>query len=117
MKQAISILLLPAVAAAAGYLRAEPPRETLYLPLRIHVLEAEDPAGVHCGVPEADLRRRVEGANRIWSEAGVRFYIESIVREKAAGQARFKLAEALQSAHLGLYESLAPAASRSTGAL
>jgi hypothetical protein len=101
----------------SGPVRDLPFDETLYLPLRFHVLQAESLPQVNSSARDDDLARRAAGASRIWGRAGIRVYLESILREPASGQDRFKLALSLDAVHLGLYESLAPKESRSAEAL
>lgn len=67
---------------------AEPPakeftfEEYLVAPLRVHLLAAEDQPDLCTSLSEADIERIATKANRIWSQAGISFYVESICREK-----------------------------------
>ena len=105
-------LLISVLAGVVPTEQPTPPapvfEKALYLPLRLHVLGAEDLPLVHCELSDDDLARRVAGVKRIWKQAGVRVYIESIVREPAAKVGRFKLLSGLDAVRLGHYESLLP---------
>jgi hypothetical protein len=83
------------------------------IPLRVHLLSSKDHPELHCLLTEEDVRRIVGKANRIWSVAGIHFGVESILREPAAREARFKLVrEKSPEVPLGLYQILAPEDSR-----
>ncbi|MHA3775148.1 Matrixin [Verrucomicrobiota bacterium sgz303538] len=56
--------------------------EYLIAPLRVHLLAAEDQPDLCTSLMEADIERITAKANRIWSQAGISFYVESVRREK-----------------------------------
>ncbi len=89
------------------------PEEFLLLPLRIHVLRAEEFPKIDAQLRDEDIFRIVAKANRVWGTAGVRFLIESLVHEPAAELERVALAEAVGTGNLGRYRELCPEASRS----
>ncbi|HEX8199458.1 MAG TPA: Matrixin [Isosphaeraceae bacterium] len=94
----------------------EPPGddEFVVIPLRVHVLTATDLPEVDCRLTEADVERIVGKVNQIWHVAGVHFGLESVAREPAAQQERFRrLRDLAGTAPLGLFRILRPEASRS----
>jgi hypothetical protein len=89
-----------------------PTAEFLVVPLRVHVLTADDPV-IDCKLTDADVRRIIGKVNGVWHVAGVHFGLESIVREPAVNTDRFrKVREELGGAPLSLYAELMPPASR-----
>jgi hypothetical protein len=94
----------------------EPPAydEFLVIPLRVHVLTATDLPEVDCRLSDVDIDRIVGKVNRVWHVAGIHFGLETVVREPAAHQERFRLTrDRSGSAPLGLFRILRPEASRS----
>ncbi len=107
-----------APAAASGDpLPSFAPDEFWLLPLRIHVLGAESAPQVDSRITDDDILRIVQKANRVSQAAGVRFMIESIVRESAVEVEKFKLTESNRPQGWGHYLALRPAASRADGLL
>lgn len=84
------------------------------VPLRVHVLKSDDLEDVNCGLTDTDISRVLGKVNGIWNKAGVHFGLESIVREEAADQDRFKLARGLAEgkAPSRLFRILRPGPSR-----
>jgi hypothetical protein len=106
---------LPAAGDEVSTDATEPPpyEEFLVLPLRIHILSATDLPEIDCGLTDDDIARIVGKVNGIWNKAGVHFGLESIVREPAVGQAKFRLTRDLNGAPpLGLFRILLPSESR-----
>lgn len=65
--------------------------EEFYLvPLRIHLLQSKDVADVHCQLTEKDVQRVLGKVNKIWAQAGIQFYLESLVIEDAIHQEEYK---------------------------
>ena len=60
--------------------------EFLILPVRVHLLESELQAPLQCQLSESDVDRIIGKVNRIWEQASIYFYVESVVREQAANQ-------------------------------
>ena len=58
----------------------------LLAPLRVHLLSASNAPNVHTTLKDADLTRILGKINGIWSQAGITFHLESLVREEAANQ-------------------------------
>lgn len=116
MRTAFGLALLVAL-FARGDEAAVPPSasEFLVIPLRVHVLAADDLPEVDCKLGDDDIRRIIKKVNGIWKSAGVYWGLESIVREPAAGQDRFRERRDRLGAvpiPLQAFRSLAPEASR-----
>ena len=58
--------------------------EFLLAPLRIHLLSAPDTPAVTTTLTATDVARILPKINRVWAQAGMHFYLESLVREQAA---------------------------------
>jgi hypothetical protein len=56
----------------------------LVAPLRIHLLEASDQPNLQTTLKDTDVSRILRKANGVWSQAGIHFYVESLVHEEAA---------------------------------
>lgn len=132
LRAAAALLLTfgPTIAGPAYAFRPEPPRadekvkaddveadppfgDFLVVPLRVHVLTATDLPEVDCKLTDDDVARVLKKANGIWHRAGIHLGLESLVREPAAGQDKFRLARDLEkSRSLGQYRVLLPAGSR-----
>jgi hypothetical protein len=54
--------------------------------VRVHLLTASNAPSVHTSLTESDVKRIMEKLNRVWAQAGLHFYLESIVREEAVHQ-------------------------------
>ena len=55
----------------------------LVAPLRVHLLSAKDVPAVHTTLTEQDITRILGKINGVWAQAGVHFYLESLVSEEA----------------------------------
>lgn len=88
----------------------EPLRDTfLVIPLRVHLLSSKDLPEVDCKLSDDDVRRIVRKVNGIWHKAGIHWGLESVRREPAAKEKRFKMARELGGAgNLGLFRILFP---------
>ena len=60
--------------------------EYLIAPLRIHLLSASNAPAIQTTLTEADIARILRKINGIWSQAGICFWLESLVHEEAAHQ-------------------------------
>ena len=58
----------------------------LLVPLRVHLLSAKGASNAATTLTEKDIARILPKMNRVWAQAGVHFYIESLLKEEAAGQ-------------------------------
>jgi hypothetical protein len=89
--------------------------EFVVIPLRVHVLSSSDLPDVNCGLTDADIHRVLGKVNGIWHQAGVHWGLESLVREPAAKQERFKMAlEADPDDRLSVFRMLAPEETRAS---
>ncbi len=87
--------------------------EFVVIPLRVHVLSSSELPEADCRLSDADVARIVGKVNAIWHAAGVHWGVESVVREPAAQEARFRLARDLDGpGNLALFRMLVPEASR-----
>lgn len=59
-------------------LHAAEPRPELVLPVRVCLMQSTNQPTLHTTLTEADVQRIFGKVNRIWSQAGIRFEIESI---------------------------------------
>lgn len=53
-------------------------------PLRVHLLTARDDEALRTTLTDADVHRIVGKVNLIWAQAGLHFFVESILREEPA---------------------------------
>jgi hypothetical protein len=87
--------------------------EFVVIPLRVHILSSTDLPDVNCGLTDADVTRILGKVNGIWHQAGVHWGLESLVREPASKQDKFKAAlDADEGDKLGVFKMLAPEDSR-----
>lgn len=110
------------LAAAIALVSDDPPKppeaaDFLVIPLRVHVLTADDLPEVDCKLADEDIKRIVGKVNGVWRAAGIHFGLDSIVREPAAKQDRFRALRDLAgdngSVPLNVFRILMPDASRS----
>ena len=57
--------------------------EFLIVPLRVHLLSAEGESPLKTSLKEADIERIIPKINNVWAQAGIHFYVESLVKEEA----------------------------------
>ena len=60
--------------------------EYLIAPMRIHLLSARNAPAIQTTLTEIDISRILKKINGIWSQAGICFWLESLVREEAEHQ-------------------------------
>lgn len=109
------LISIPALGGDGEVATPPPSADFLVIPLRIHILTAEDLPEVDCKLTDDDIRRIVGKVNKVWSAAGVYWGIDSIVREPAARQDRFRKVRELADngqPPLPVFRSLAPDSSR-----
>ncbi len=58
-------------------------QEYLLAPVRVHLLSAKDSPAIQTTLMESDITRILGKLNGVWSQAGLHFYLESLVREEA----------------------------------
>ncbi len=84
----------------------------LVAPVRVHLLSASNGPAIHTTLTNSDVERILKKMNGVWAQAGISFWLESLVREESLNQsytARMGLPDDLR----GLLE-LRPPASRAT---
>jgi hypothetical protein len=85
----------------------------LLAPVRVHLLSASNAPAIATTLSSNDVTRILGKVNRIWAQAGIVFWIESVVREPAASEA--EVAPRLgQPDDLPLLLKLRPPATRAT---
>lgn len=55
----------------------------LLVPVRVHLLLAKDSPAIETTLTEDDITRILGKMNGVWAQAGLHFYLESLVREEA----------------------------------
>jgi len=81
------VLLVAACAARGAELQPKFQFDDFLLaPLRVHLLSASNAPNIHTTLKETDLTRILGKINGIWSQAGITFHLESLVREEAENQ-------------------------------
>src|ERR1051325_8824848 len=55
----------------------------LVVPVRIHFLSAKDSPSIQTTLLKRDITRILRKINGVWAQAGLHFYLESLVREEA----------------------------------
>lgn len=73
------IFLLPARGQAA----TNEFNDYLLAPVRVHLLSAKDSPSIQTTLGEKDIARVFGKMNGVWAQAGLHFYLESLVREAA----------------------------------
>jgi len=58
----------------------------LLAPVRVHLLTATNSTRIETTLKPEDITRILGKVNRVWSQAGMHFYLESLVREEATSQ-------------------------------
>ena len=56
---------------------------TITLPVRVHLVQSDTMPAMHTTLAGSDVRRIFGKVNKVWSQAGIQFEIESIVLTKA----------------------------------
>src|SRR2546422_8600525 len=58
----------------------------LVAPVRVHLLAAKQCDAIQTTLLETDITRILGKVNGVWAQAGLHFYLESVVREEASHQ-------------------------------
>ena len=99
-------------------LKPPPFDQFLVLPLRVHILKATDLNEVDCHLRDDDITRILGKVNGIWNKAGLHWALETVIREPAANQGKFRLIRDLDGAkNLPMYRMLVPESNRSSEGL
>jgi hypothetical protein len=84
------MLSLIAVVGSIALQGPLPPDSVLQLSLRIHLLRSSESPALTTTLADSDVHTYVATANSIWQQAGIRWNLESIVREDAPNGALFE---------------------------
>jgi len=63
--------------------------ELLELDVRVHLLTSEESAGLNTIITEQDIPQLFDGVNEVWSQANVRWNVESVTTETALNGSQF----------------------------
>lgn len=74
----LSRLLTLALLSIAMLAMADGDKPVLTIPLRVHLVQSETNPDMCTTLVEADVRRILGKVNKVWSQAGIQFEIESI---------------------------------------
>ncbi len=88
----VSLFAAPHLWAADDGNGDQPPfqfQDYLVAPLRVHLLSATNAPDVHTTLTEADVQRILSKVNRVWAQAGIHFYLESLASEPARNAERY----------------------------
>jgi len=99
--------------AARGQAAAIEFDDYLLVPLRVHLLSAKASPAIQTTLTEKDIARILGKVNGVWAQAGLHFYLESLVREEANHRAP-SAHHSTQRVGAGLLE-LRPDASKAAG--
>ncbi len=113
------IILATALVGALGFgasrragaqVGGRPVDEYRLLPVRIHLIRAAKTPSLNARIVAADARRILGKINKVWAQAGIQFYAESVLAEEAEAQELYEgLGENRSLGHLRLVR---PKASR-----
>ena len=79
---------------AGAQLLGSPPAATnlndyLLVPLRVHLLSAKESPDISTTLTNGNITRILGKVNRVWAQAGLHFYLESLAQEEAANPELF----------------------------
>lgn len=77
----IAIVALMSISAAQLWTAEEP--ATIAIPLRIHLVQSDKESALNTTMTEDDVKRVLGKVNKIWSQANIRFEVESIEKTAA----------------------------------
>jgi len=86
-------LVFTAMVAGAQLLGGPPVasdlNDYLLVPLRVHLLSAKESPDISTTLTDKDIARILGKVNRVWAQAGLHFYLESLAQEEAANPELF----------------------------
>jgi hypothetical protein len=88
-RRRIYLVLILALCGCASAPRGSDTQQTLRLPIRFHLLTSRTSAALTTTRTEQDVRTLAGVANTIWKQAGIEWYVESIVWEESPSGAEF----------------------------
>lgn len=77
------LALLPALGGSPDSKSGFSFDDWLVAPVRVHLLTASNAPAVHTTLTETDVHHILNKMNGIWAQAGISFWLESLVRERA----------------------------------
>ncbi|MEE2898844.1 MAG: hypothetical protein VX815_10305 [Gemmatimonadota bacterium] len=80
--------------------------EVLVLPVRVHMLTSGTVPELNSTLSEREIRQVFDEANRVWQQAGIRWEVESVLREAAAGEQAFPAARETGRSGRGRFRSI-----------
>jgi hypothetical protein len=81
MKFAVALLVLARFIARADEPRTFTPAEYQLAPVYVHLLASDDEPALRTTLEESDIERIFGKVNRVWSQAGLGFYLAAVIRE------------------------------------
>lgn len=83
------VLILQACNSSTDSSDDEIALEPLELDVRVHLLTSEESAGLNTIITEEDIPQLFNGVNEVWSQANVRWNVESVITETALNGSQF----------------------------
>jgi hypothetical protein len=68
-------------------------QDFLVAPVRVHLLRSPDDPNIHTTLTSTDIERILTKVNRVWAQAGLAFYLESIIEDTSPPIEATKAAE------------------------
>lgn len=84
------ILAAGLIAACDDGPTAPPDDQAFILDVRVHLLESAESPALTTTLTETEVETVFEGVNEVWSQAGIEWRIESVVREEAENGEAFE---------------------------
>jgi len=83
------VLILQACSSSTNSSDDEVELELLELDVRVHLLTSQESAGLNTIITEEDIPQLFNGVNEVWSQASVRWNVESVITETALNGTQF----------------------------
>ena len=80
--------------------------DVLVLPVRVHMLTSSAVPELNSTLSESEVRRVFNETNRIWRQAGIRWEVESVLREAAEAEQAFPSARETGRSGRGRFRSI-----------
>jgi hypothetical protein len=80
--------------------------DVLVLPVRVHMLTSSAVPELNSTLSESGIRQVFAEANRVWRQAGIRWEVESVLREAAEGEQAFPAARETGQSGRGRFRSI-----------
>ena len=98
----LAFAIVPPTASGAWQSEAE----LLVLPVRVHLLTSATVPELNSTLTEAEIRRVFAEANGVWRQAGIRWEVESVLREAAQNEEAFPAARETGRSGRGRFRSI-----------